>query len=361
LKNNPQPGLFGKELPPAADQRAETSAATLEKQGISNARGIGPTTPTEEIMAIAASLPAGVHLGTSSWSFPGWNGIVYDGEYREARLARNGLRAYATHPLFATVGIDRTFYGPISQPDFAAYAAQVPAHFRFLVKAPMAVTSPYLRNDAGTFTGSAYFLDPAYAIDEFVAPCLAGLGEKAGQLVFQFPPQGAATARRPDPFINRLYRFLKALPALPAGTNYAVEVRDRELLTDRFFKCLQAAGSRFCIASHARMPSPGEQLLLASAVDNPGPLVARWSLHAGFKYEDAKSRYFPFNRIVDEDLDSRESLAEACVATLAKGFPVYVVVNNKAEGSAPLSVVRLAQRLVQLRLKMPPAYPNSGG
>ena len=80
-------------------------------------------------------------------------------------------------------------------------------------------------------------------------------------------------------------------------------------------------------------------------IDNPGPLVVRWSLHAGFKYADAKSRYFPFNRIVDEDLDTRESLARACVDTLEKGYPVYVVVNNKAEGSSPLTVEALAARV----------------
>jgi hypothetical protein len=30
-----------------------------------------------EASALAASLPAGVRFGTSSWSFPGWRGLVY--------------------------------------------------------------------------------------------------------------------------------------------------------------------------------------------------------------------------------------------------------------------------------------------
>jgi uncharacterized protein YecE (DUF72 family) len=263
--------------------------------------------------------------------------------------------------LLSTVGIDRTFYAPITEQDFAAFAAQVPPHFRFMVKAPMAVTSPYLRDDTGKFTDSTHFLDAPYAIDAFIEPCLAGLQDKAGPLVFQCPPQGGATIRDPDTFINRLYRFLKALPALPDGVMYAVEVRDRELLTTRFFKCLQTTGARFCVASHARMPSPREQIKLAATVDNPGPLVVRWSLHSGFRYEDAKSRHFPFNRLVDEDPDSRESLAAACMATIENGFPAYVVVNNKAEGSAPLSIAKLAQRIGECRLKTSQPSPNSGG
>ena len=36
------------------------------------------------------------------------------------------------------------------------------------------------------------------------------------------------------------------------------------------------------------------------------------------------------------------------IRTLNAGFPVYVVINNKAEGSAPLSVEKFAQRVVEI-------------
>lgn len=70
-----------------------------------------------------------MRLGTSSWSFPGWAGIVYDHSVSTATLARRGLAAYARHPLLRTVGVDRTYYGPITAEDFAAYAAAVPDEF----------------------------------------------------------------------------------------------------------------------------------------------------------------------------------------------------------------------------------------
>lgn len=308
-------------------------------------RGIRAAAAEPALLALAASLPRGLHLGTSSWSFPGWAGLVYDGEYGESALARSGLKAYAQHPLLGAVGIDRTFYAPIAEADYARYAAQVPAAFRFLVKAPMAITSSWLRDDQGKFIDSPHFLDAAWTSSEFVQPCVAGLAGHAGPLVFQFPPQGRDATRNPDPFINRLYRFLKALPPLDGGALYAVEVRDAELLTDRFFKCLQSTGVRYCVASHARMPTPGRQIELAARFQDEGAFVARWSLHAGFKYADAKSRYFPFNQLVDEDIDSRASLAQACQQALQRGFDAYVIVNNKAEGSAPLSIARLAQRI----------------
>lgn len=328
-----QQGLFEDLQPPAEAEKPPTKTAAIL-----------PVAPSEETLQLAARLPSQLHLGTSSWSFPGWNGLVYDGEFRDARLARDGLPAYSAHPLFGCVGIDRTFYAPIGEEDYRKYASQVGPDFRFLVKAPMAITSSYLRDESGQFSDSPYYFDVDYTVREFITPCIAGLGEKAGPLVFQFPPQGRGV-REPDLFINRLYRFLKALPA---GPLYAVEIRDPELLTHRFFMCLKTTGVQFCVASHARMPSPREQIDRAAAILDSGTFIARWSLHSGFKYEDAKSRYFPFNRLIDEDIDSRESLAQASARAIDAGFPVYIVINNKAEGSAPLSIDRLARRIAEL-------------
>lgn len=330
-----QPGLFGDE----PDIFSEEAPVSPRK------RGIHAIAANAEWLGMASKMPMKLHLGTSSWSFPGWRGIVYEGEHSESSLSRNGLAAYSQHPLFRAVGIDRTFYAPIAESDYARYASQVPAGFRFLVKAPMAVTSPYLRNEDGKYEDSPCYLDVEYATREFVIPCTAGLDSKAGPLVFQFPPQGRESTRNPDLFINRLYRFLKALPP---GPLYAVEVRDPELLTNRLFMCLKTTGARFCVASHARMPAPSKQIELAEGIVGEGDFIARWSLHSGFKYEDAKSRYFPFDKLVDEDIDSRGSLARACLRALNGGHHAYVIVNNKAEGSAPLSIGKLTQLILDL-------------
>ena len=328
--NEPQFDLFGAPI---------NNGVLVKPTAIKRSTQVLPATPSAAAITAAQALPTAIHLGTSSWSFSGWDGLVYSAAYAEAKLARDGLNAYAQHPLFRTVGIDRTFYAPIAEQDYARYAAQVQEHFRFMVKAPMAITSSYARADNGTFMDSPFFLDADYAINEFIVPCIAGLGTKVGPLVFQFPPQGRAAIRAPDIWINRLYRFLKKLPP---GFLYAVEIRDPELLTERFLQCLKATQVRFCVASHARMPSPAEQIEAMARVVDPGTFIARWSLHSGFKYEDAKAKYFPFNKLVDEDINSRQSLAQASLAALHAGHTAFIVVNNKAEGSAPLSIEKLA-------------------
>jgi uncharacterized protein YecE (DUF72 family) len=342
----PPTDLFGFPQDSPAD-KPSNPVRTRSKGSGSSGRPIAAP-PTVAASTLAARLPPNTRLGTSSWSFPGWAGLVYDGPYTESRLAKDGLVAYAAHPLLRTVSIDRTFYAPLAAHEFAKYAEQVPTDFRFVVKAPMAITSSYVRSDTGEFSDSPYFLNVDYAIEEFISPCSAGLGSTTGPLVFQFPPQGGRVTGNPDPFINQLYRFLNRLPP---GLPYAVEVRDRQLLTGRFFKCLTTTATRFCVASHAKMPSPAEQIQLMSDNMPAGDFICRWSLHAGFQYEDAKARYFPFNRLVDEDLQTRTALAIAVATAARAGYASFVTINNKAEGSAPLSVEKLAEAITDT---MPP-------
>ena len=155
----------------------------------------GVTSAENGPLANVPVLPAGLHLGTSSWSFPGWKGIVYQGAHAEAALSRHGLAAYAGHRLLKTVSIDRTFYAAIDAAAYRHYAMQVPDGFRFLVKAPAAVADAALRGEDGRVLGeNAAFLDPALAFDIFIGPCIEGLAGKAGPLVFQIPPMAAAVA-----------------------------------------------------------------------------------------------------------------------------------------------------------------------
>ncbi len=305
-------------------------------------RGVGPAAASPELAALAGRLPRIIRLGTSSWSFPGWAGIVYDREASTATLARRGLAAYARHPLLRTVGVDRTFYAPITAEDFATYAAAVPEDFRFLVKAPEALTTArfpdHPRHGEQRGARSAAFLDPGYATDAICAPLAGGLGGKAGVLVFQFPPQPLGPIGGPLRFVERLHAFLERLPA---GLAYAVEVRAEALFTAAYRDALAATGVGHVVNVHPTMPPPAAQAALVTHGD-AAPLVVRWMLGHGQRYDEARARYLPFDRLVDEDPASRRDIAALCRGGTARGRDVYVVINNKAEGSAPLSAIRLA-------------------
>ncbi|CAB3647882.1 DUF72 domain-containing protein [Paraburkholderia rhynchosiae] len=306
--------------------------------------------PSQDVLALAAKLPPQIHLGTSTWSFPGWNGIVYGDEYSNSKLSRDGLPAYGAHPLLKTVSIDRSFYQALTVTEYLRYAQQVPEHFRFIVKAPMTITDATVRAERGEPVSlNPCFLNAQMAIDDFVTPCLEGLGAKAGALVFQLSPLPDQMLAQPAAFIERLAEFLMALPKLPEGTCYAIEIRDASLLTPRFIRTLKAAGVRYCVGIHARMPEPLRQAAALALLDGEpaGLLVVRWSLHGGSRYEQAKAKYEPFNQLVDRDPATRASLAELAARYALAGQPVVIAINNKAEGSAPLSCVELAREIIE--------------
>jgi uncharacterized protein YecE (DUF72 family) len=302
---------------------------------------VGPADVPDRLAAIARRLPRTLRLGTSSWSFPGWQGIVYDRAVPQRTLARHGLAAYASHPLLRTVGIDRTWYRPMEAEDFRAYADAVPSDFRFLVKADRLTTSPVDPESYGVRKENPRFLDAGYATEAMVAPMMEGLGRKAGPLLFQFSPMSAGVVGGKERFFERLHAFLDALPR---GPLYAVELRTPGFLDDRYARLLEETGAAHCYNVHPAMAPLSRQLGRISPFHQPA-LVVRWMLHEGLAYEAARDRYDPFDRIVDEDEASRERIAVAVLDALVAERPAFVIVNNKAEGSAPLSVFRLAERI----------------
>ena len=311
--------------------------------GVAGPGDIRPAPVAPALSATALALPAGIYLGASSWSFPTWRGLVYADSYDRSKLANAGLTAYAAHPLFRCAGVDRTFYAPLAVGEYERYAAQVPAQFRFLVKAPLGCVSPWLRADPGNRTvDNPHFLDPAWAQAHFVVPALTGLRGRAGPLVFQFPPLPRTMVRSPAVFAERLQAFLQELPK---GPLYAVELRDEALLSEGYLQVLADAGARHCLGVHPRQPAAAEQAKLLRRLP-PGPLIVRWNLHPGYAYEEARERYFPFRRLVDEDLPARVTLARLCLTAVADGHTAFVVANNKAEGSAPLTIAKLAELIV---------------
>src|SRR5690349_5781001 len=98
-------------------------------------RGVEPAAFDPEHHALAARLSSGIRLGGMTWSYPGWRGVVYGLRVAPKHLADHGLTAYAQHPLFRAVEIDRTYYEPVGVSVLRAFAQQVPGDFRFLVKA----------------------------------------------------------------------------------------------------------------------------------------------------------------------------------------------------------------------------------
>ncbi|MDZ4756402.1 MAG: DUF72 domain-containing protein [Phycisphaerae bacterium] len=313
-----------------------------------------------EDVAIASQLPSTLRLGTSSWAFPGWRGLLFSDNARAIDLARCGLAAYARHPLLRTVALDRAFYSLLGRTEASELAALVPAGFRFVIKAHQSVTRPDADERGGTFgktsepSGKSFenprFLDATFARDFVIAPAVEGLADRIGPIVFQFLPLDLTTSGRHGGAHRLLDRLESFTNSLPVGPLYAIEVRNRELLARpwalRYAAILRGANVSHGFAVHPTLPTIAEQATALSeggwpALQQPALLV-RWLLGHSQGYEAASERYQPFDRLVDLDAGALADIAALIAEAASADFAAWVIVNNKAEGCAPLTVRRLA-------------------
>ena len=294
----------------------------------------------EEARALAASVPGGVYFGTSSWSFPGWRGIVYASARPQASLARDGLREYARHPLLTTVGVDRSYYAPIPVADLQEYAAQLPPGFRCCFTAPAAVTALAL-GAPGQQVSNPDFLSVDRLVADLLAPCAAVFRDHTGPILLEFPPFPRQQRLSPVDFHRRLERFLAALPR---EFEYAIELRDVRLLTPAYRDLLDRHGIAHTYNYWSAMPRPADQAAIVPPEEGPFAVV-RLLLRPGTWYEDQRERFKPFDRIVEPDEAMRADVVTVTRRALRRGRRVFILVNNKAEGSSPLTIMALARRL----------------
>lgn len=306
--------------------------------GLFGARPVEPD--LAPLRAIAAKLPPGLRFGTSSWTFEGWAGIVYHRRYRNKRaFVRESLREYAAHPLLETVGIDRSFYGPLRDEDVQHYASLLPTGFRCCQKLWSDVATRVF--PAGERRGEVnpHFLDP-----ELAAAALRPVREHflphAGPILICIP--AAPGPVNADGFARRVAAFLRDAPS---ELTYAFELRDRRLLTPAYLDALGRHGGAHVYNYWERMPGLAAQREITGPP--PGPLVVRLLIPPGRRYAVEKARLEPFDRIASPQPEMRSE----CVALIREaadaGREAWVIANNKAEGCSPRTVEALAGLLAE--------------
>lgn len=325
---------------------------------------ISPMAPDASLRRLGERLPSNLYLGTSSWNFPGWRGLVYSAMSGDKRLAGEGLSAYSAYPIFSTVGIDRSFYHPMTAEQFGAFARQVPDDFRFMAKAPQRVTDAVLRDSRGRAIGAnPDFLNLEMARQTFVFPAVEGLKHKAGPLIFELPAIPRSMIRdRSDQYrlIDSIASFVDALPKRIDGITptYGVELRTRPIYTPRFVRALAETGGRLVLGIHPAMPSIMRQTQALRLMDAPdvesgtwdpkGDIIVRWSLSRfDGDYRRMKKEWTPFDVLREPDIVTRSGIEWLMHQAVRSGQRMFVVANNKAEGSAPLTMRALAENYME--------------
>ncbi len=155
-----------------------------------------------------------LYAGTSGYAYKEWKGPFYP----EDLPAREMLAHYASR--LPAVEINNTFYRLPKASVLESWREQVPAGFRFAVKASRRITH-FGRLKEGADEPTGYLLQT-----------VASLGESLGLLFFQLPPN----------FPQDLERLERFLGTLPEGTRAAFEFRHPSWFDEPTFALLRARG-----------------------------------------------------------------------------------------------------------------------
>ncbi len=325
---------------------------------------IHPAKQSASVLNLAKQLPSSISLGCAGWNFLGWKGLVWDSDEKLDLLNIKAINAYSKHPLFKALGIDRTFSSHFNEMAFVEIANQVEHddRFKFLLKAPSEIADCIIRDAKGRFKLlNPNFLNIRMAMHDFIYPAINGLGEKCGPLIFQLAPIPKPllpTQKECYEYIDRITQFFTDLPKVVEGETpiYGLEIRTLSIYTKRLLNQLRNTGVRLVVGIHPSMPNVERQAAALRYFEDSetegddwqikGPLLVRWTLNPCQKNGVGKMAYSPYNQIVHPDDQTRLGIAKLVAKAENSNQPSFAIVNNKAEGCAPLSVINLAKQII---------------
>ena len=160
-----------------------------------------------------------LYVGTSGFSYKEWKGKFYPDDLPDKEM----LRFYGER--FRSVEINNTFYRMPKAAVLENWISEVPAEFRFVLKASQKITHMQRLKEASESV--AYFLKTANV-----------LGERLGPILFQLPP-----FLKKD--VERLREFVKLLPA---KQRFAFEFRHESWFDAEVFSLMRGHNLALCIA-----------------------------------------------------------------------------------------------------------------
>ena len=299
---------------------------------------------TARFEQLAARIPPTVRFGTSTWNYPGWRGLVYHRDYGPKGAAARMLEEYAAFPLFRTVGIDSSFYGPPTEAVLQSYAKHSPPGFPFVSKVWSQLTVHTFtkaQDPARAGKVNPDFLNPELFVEEVYEPYRRTFAGHTGPFVFEFQTMAKSSGIGAERFAERLDEFFSEIPR---DAPYAVEIRNDEFLTPMYFAVLREHGVAHVFNSWTRMPPIGHQLDLPGSITGPF-ILARALLRPGRTYNEAVDAFAPYDRIREPNPKLRRDLVRLVEAAVRTRIPAYLLVNNRTEGSAPLTIAAVAEML----------------
>lgn len=285
-------------------------------------------------------IPASIRIGTCSWKYDSWKGLVYSDNVGEDYLSE-----YAKH--YNIVEVDQWFWSlfgekvAMPKPEVVQkYAASVPKDFRFSIKVPNSITLTH------QYTKSKRSLieNPYFLSNQLFENFLNLLRPMAGQidsLIFQFEYLNKLKMSNQYQFQDRLHGFFEGCPK---GLRYCIETRNQNYLNRPYFEFLQSLGLYHVFLQGYWMPPIFETYGRFKDCIKDFTLIR---LHGPDRKGIEKKTIKKWNAILDPKDGELHKLGGMINDLLAKEIKVTLNVNNHYEGSAPMTI----QKFVKIFLK----------
>ena len=273
--------------------------------------------------------------------YPSWQGIIYSENSKS-----NYLKDYSIH--YSTVEIDQWFWSlfppnKIVLPDKTVvqeYKDSVPEDFLFTIKVPNSITLThfYNRGKKGPLNVNPYFLS-ASLFEEFLET-LKPIENNIGCLIFQFEYLNKQKMSSLVLLLEKIHDFHSKLPSdiPPIG----IEIRNPNFIKDSYFKSLNELHISNVFLEGYFMP-PIIEVYNKYKEFIKKLVVLR--LHGPDRMGMEKISNEQWNKIYIERTDEINSIVELIKDLQQNEVDLFVNVNNHFEGSAPLTIDRIKNRL----------------
>jgi len=283
---------------------------------------------------------AELRVGTCSWKYDSWRGIVYSD-----KEPLNHLQEYAQH--YNTVEIDQWFWSLFGARKIVLpspftvkeYLESVPAGFKFSIKVPNSITLThfYKKQKIDPLLENPYFL--SHEIFQQFLEILNPLNNHLGPLMFQFEYLNKQKMASQMEFQEKFGSFVQRLDK---KYHYFVEIRNPNYLNDTYFRFLESLKLKHVFLQGYYMPSVIDLYDKFREYIHDSTVIR---LHGPDRSEIEKISGGNWNRILEPKEDELKHIAQIVRDLLERKVEVYVNMNNHYEGSAPLSIRRLEKFL----------------
>ncbi|MFT7668314.1 MAG: hypothetical protein ACI8X5_001005 [Planctomycetota bacterium] len=286
------------------------------------------------------SLGARMRFGTSSWSAKSWLGNFYP----QGTKPRDFLAAYAH--VFKTVEADVTYYRVPSRSMVQGWRDRTPKDFVMAAKFPRGIV--HAGQGPSPDASRVLVYDYAQKESEAFLTAMGELGSKCGPLVLQFPYFNSEAFKDAGPFMERLDTFLGSLPL---EFRYAVEIRNKNWVSEEFLEMLRSHRVAFTLLDLAYMPH-GDELSQEFNLVTTDFLYLR--LIGDRKKIDALTE--TFDKLVIDQERSLRRWAKLINKLADEVSEIFGYANNHYAGHGPATAAQL-QSLV--RGEEPGAIPHT--